>query len=118
MSVGVYIHDFEAMDQYLLNQGTPSSSSPPQLSAGASHAWGQLQAHHGGASAQPLPGAAKASKSEKYLQLGQKAERDGNLAVARLHYRVASRLGSKAAQDRLDEWETASSSTQIAGARR
>jgi hypothetical protein len=118
MSVGVYIHDFEAMDQYLLNQGTPTSSRLPQLSGGALHAWGQLQAHHGRASVPSLPDTAKASKSDKYWQLGQKAEREGNVAVARLHYRVASRHGSKAAQDRLDAWDAASSPTQIAGARR
>jgi hypothetical protein len=118
MSVGVYIHDFEAMDQYLLSQGSNPSGVSPPLTGNARHAWGQLQAHHGSVSAEPRPDPQKASKSEKYWQLGQKAEREGNLSVARLHYRVASRHGSKAAQDRLDEWDAAATSTQIAGARR
>lgn len=115
MSVGVFIHDFEAMDQYLLSQGT--SQPAPQLTGGARHAWEQLQAHHGPVSAKSLPDPTTATKSEKYWQLGQKAEREGKLSVAKLHYKVASRHGSKAAQNRLEEWDATSTATQIAGGR-
>lgn len=116
MSVGVYIHDIEAMDQYLLNQGSsPASKSSTQLTGNARNAWDQLQAHQGRVPVQMLPDAAQASKSDKYWQLGQKAEREGNLSVARLHYRVASRHGSKAAQNRLEALDQTSTSTQFAG---
>ena len=119
MSVGVYIHDFEAMDQYLLNQGSgPAADVPPQLSGGTRHAWELLQADRGPVPIKPLPDDAKASKSEKYWQLGQIAEREGNLNVARLHYRMASRHGSKIAQNRLEQWDAVPASTQIAGRRR
>lgn len=119
ISAGVYIHDFEAMDQYLLNQGkSPAAQASPQLTGGARHAWEQLEAHHGVVSVpKPLPDAQQASTSQKYWLLGQKAEREGNLSVARLHYRLASRHGSQAAQSRLDAWDQSQPSTQIAGAK-
>jgi hypothetical protein len=118
MSVGVTIHDFAAMDEYLLSQGSASAHPSPQLAGNALRAYEQLQAHHGGASARAVADPLAASKSEKYFLLGQKAEREGKPQVARLHYRVASRQGSKAAQDRLDELDAAPTSTQVAGAGR
>ncbi len=118
MSVGVYIHDFEAMDQYLLNRGSSPGDASPQLTGGARHAWELLQTDRGQVPIQPLPDTARASKSEKYWQLGQNAEREGHLNVARLHYRMASRHGSKSAQNRLDQWDAAPVSTQMAGQRR
>jgi hypothetical protein len=114
MSVGVYIHDFAAMDEYLLSQGTPSTGDAPELSSNARHAFEQLQAHHGRPSTKPLPDPVAASKAEKYWLLGQKAEREGKLSVARLHYRAASRQGSKAAQNRLAALD-APAGTQVAG---
>lgn len=106
MSVGVYIHDFEAMDRYLLNQGN-SGSDPSRLSGNARHAWDQLSASHRGAKAVSKPSPKPLDKAQKYWQLGQKAEREGKRSVARLHYRIASRYGSEAAETRLAQWEAA-----------
>ena len=105
MSVGVYIHDFEAMDRYLLNQGNPVRD-PSGLSGNARHAWDQLSSHRG-AKAVSNPGPKPSDKAQKYWQLGQKAEREGKLSVARLHYRIASRYGSEAAETRLARWDDA-----------
>jgi hypothetical protein len=106
MSVGVYIHDFEAKDQYLHNQGTnPSAGS--RLYGNAGHAWNQLQARQGTRPSTPQPTANAVSKSDKFWRLGQSAEQEGNLTVARLHYRIASKHGSQAATAKLAQWESA-----------
>ena len=106
MSVGVYIHDFEAMDRYLLSQGA-NAPRDPQLTGNARHAWEQLSARHQSSSAvQTVPDPQPAAKSAKYWRLGQKAEREGNLSVARLHYRIASRYGSEPAKSRLAELDS------------
>lgn len=115
MSVGVYIHDFEAMDRHLLSQGTPASvSSNPRLTGRTRHAWNQLQQQHGGRPSSQTPASPKLAKSEKYWRLGQKAEQDGKRSVARLHYRIASKYGSKAAKARLAEWNSANAAAEIA----
>ena len=100
MSVGVYIHDFDEMDRYLLGQA--SSTSRTRLSGNAAHAYRQLQSRHGGrivSRQAPKP----ISKAEKYWALGQKAEKEGKPHIARLHYRIADKYGSKPAQARLVE---------------
>lgn len=49
MSVSVYIHDFEAMDEALLNAGKPDTtrSAEKPHNYRAAHAWRSLQAGHG-----------------------------------------------------------------------
>lgn len=48
MSVSVYIHDFEAMDEALLNEAArvPVRREKTPLSSRAAHAWRSLEAHH------------------------------------------------------------------------
>lgn len=48
MSVSVYIHDFEAMDEALLNEAarSPSRHDRKQLNPRAAHAWRSLEAGH------------------------------------------------------------------------
>lgn len=109
MSVGVTIHDFEAMDHYLLNQA--SSTATPRganLSGNARHALEQLQAQQGGrpAAIPTPPPSATLAKAEKFWLLGQKAENEGKISVAKLHYRIASKYGSHAAKARLAQWDS------------
>jgi hypothetical protein len=115
MSVGVYIHNFEAMDQYLLNQGT-NASAGSRLSGNAGHAWNQLQARQGTRPSAPQPTANSVSQSEKFWRLGHSAERKGNLTVARLHYRIASKHGSQAATARLAQWNDSDAPEKVATA--
>jgi hypothetical protein len=112
LSVGVSIHDFEAMDRYLLSQGT-SAPDNPQLTGNARHAWEQLSAGQQPSTRASVPQREPAGKSEKYWQLGQKAEREGNLSVARLHYRIASRYGSEVAKTRLVQWDSSNPSDGV-----
>ncbi len=111
VSVGVYVHDFEAMDQYLLNQGTTSSpAGSSHLSGNAGHAWNQLQARHSGLPSTAQIAPQPAAKSEKYWRLGQQAEREGKRSVAKLYYRIAGKYGSEAAKTRLVQWDASESS--------
>lgn len=115
MSVGVYIHDFEAMDRYLLSQGTSPTVAPgAQLSGNARHAFEQLQAHHGGSPAPSTPPSETIAKAEKFWFLGQRAEKEGKLSVAKLHYRIASKYGSNAATVRLAHWDSEDPASAIA----
>lgn len=116
MSVGVYIHDFEAMDRYLLSQGHAGANPRgSRLAGNAHHAFQQLQSHHGAspATAPTLPSTTLA-KSEKYWLLGQKAEKDGKRSVAKLHYRIASKYGSNAAKTRLANWDSPNAAPTLA----
>ncbi len=78
MSVNVYIHDFEAMDRYLLGQAPAAPAANPQLTGNARHAWSQLQAEHGPVFPQRLPDPQTLSKAEKYWRLGQARSRKAN----------------------------------------
>lgn len=114
-SVGVYIHDFEAMDRMLLNQGAsvlrPASDpfSPHQhwqqqlLSPRDSDKTASgLDRATAGSSARAETAAQ--SKAQRFYQLGQKAEEkyaSPNIAI--LHYRAAEKYGSLAASERLRE---------------
>ena len=114
MSVNVYIHDFEAMDRYLLGQAPAAPPASSQLTGNAHHAWNQLQAQHGPVSSQVLPDPSRLSKSEKYWRLGQQAEQEGNRSVARLHYRIAMKYGSQPAKTRLAQLKAAEAHSAVA----
>lgn len=110
-SVSVYIHDFAAMDAYLLNQGGPSA---PSVSGRSGHAYRQLSRPRSQmrASLPPDPAdvrraAAPVNKADKYLKLGEAAEKRNSLSVARLHYKVAAKYGSQAAAARLRSLDSA-----------
>ncbi len=114
MSVHVTIHDFEAMDRYLLGQAPAAPAARSQLTGNARHAWNQLQAQHGPVSAPSLPAPQTLSKAEKYWRLGQQAEQEGKLSVARLHYRIASKYGSGAAKTRLAQLKVVGNDSAVA----
>lgn len=106
MSVSVYIHDFAAMDEYLLNQASPLPSYG--MTPYATHAYSEISR-----GTPPVAGALKSSpeqqevtglqKAAKYLELGLQAEQDGKPGVARLHYQMAARHGSEEASQKLTE---------------
>lgn len=116
-SVSVYIHDFEAMDRYLLN------SAPRSIREAAAHPsdhWrDQLhapEAHNqpGSSIAREKQAASQArtqAKAQRFYELGKQAEQKhvtSNIAI--LHYTAAAKYGSLPAQQRLKELKAESTS--------
>lgn len=122
MRTHVYIHDFEAMDRYLLSVGTTrlnSVSDDHVLTGPAAYAYRQLLANNrsrtssrdlrssGGISSARNSGRQITytppgkSSSARYLKLAERAERQGKTSLARLHYRMAAKKGSQTAAARL-----------------
>ncbi len=98
--VSVWIHDFEAMDEYLLSQPTPFRAGP----AGAADPWPRRLAEAQDArNARPAAGSpdpklnsARNEKSRRaeavtFFERGLKAEAGGKANVARIYYQMASR---------------------------
>lgn len=115
--VSVYIHDFDAMDEYLLNQPTPSrgaplaSSRPFELqgagSAVARDRWTQRLNAATQGSAGPMAmslaelraqhqreQAARHEEALKWFERGVNAEASGKANVARVYYQMAARRAS------------------------
>uniref|UniRef100_A0A7C2NWB3 Uncharacterized protein n=1 Tax=Schlesneria paludicola TaxID=360056 RepID=A0A7C2NWB3_9PLAN len=100
MSVGVYIHDLQAMDEALLAQGRGvgiADDVQPYVS--------RLTARRGGPAAvpadrmsQPVDHVAQAARFEL---LAREAEAKGKASVARLHWQMAAKYGSAAASEKL-----------------
>ncbi|QDU10534.1 hypothetical protein [Gimesia aquarii] len=116
-SVGVYIHDFEAMDRFLLKSATSTASRiEPPFQTNHSY-WKQqlLSQHFQTAKSKNFSGSfgksqrsslhlnqITRSKAERFFELGQKAERKyATSNVAKLHYRMAAKYGSVKAKERL-----------------
>ncbi len=105
-SVGVYIHDFESMDQFLLNSAPsaaryssrnhyldqmyykkPQSSQQTKVRDRA-HTFNSLELRE--------------LKAKRFFELGQSAEKKhATSTVAKLHYRMAAKYGSQKAKSRL-----------------
>lgn len=118
-SVGVYIHDFEAMDRMLLNSAPLSSGTRRGLyQNGPAHWQQQLLSQHARtagskrdfSSRTPLPNSVSPpqertqSKAERFFELGQSAEeKHATPNIAILHYRMAVKYGSTKAQARLQK---------------
>ncbi len=107
----VYIHDFEAMDQYLLNQGTFQTASRYSFSTRRkSTAYSLLfqrkklrPMRSNVSSSSRSPAVSRASKVARSMKLAKRAEQRGKLSLARLHYRVAAKYGSNIASKRILE---------------
>ena len=96
ISTHVYIHDLQAMDEAILNSG-PSESSTSKSSIGSRLVRSKGQE-------QPVdPIASPAEKASKFEQLARKADEAGKPGVAKLHWQVAAKYGSKLAETRLAE---------------
>lgn len=97
MSTSVYIHDLRAMDEALLNS-VPDSPSPANIrSSGRSSV----------DVATPADAASPAEKALKFERLAKQAEASGKPGVAKLHWQMAAKFGSRLASEKL----AASSST-------
>lgn len=96
MTTHVYIHDLQAMDEALLNSG-PSESNISIRSI-------NLTLVRSKEREQPVdPVASSADKAAKFEQLARKAVEAGKPGVAKLHWQVAAKYGSKLAETRLAE---------------
>lgn len=95
MSVSVYIHDMQAMDQAILNSGPPSREA------------GRAIPGYTARKMEREPVAQKevspVEKALKFEQLARKADEAGKAGVAKLHWQMAAKYGSKAAEERLAE---------------
>ena len=114
MDVGVYIHDLDAMDEFLLSQPTRFNTSRVQPATPASRAWSSLRsagdrrrsstAAHASTPA-PQVGPPRTNDNGQqaafYLEKAKTAEARGKDAVATICYRMAARYGSKTAQLKL-----------------
>lgn len=122
-SVSVHIHDFEAMDRYLLNSA-PRSLRQNAVSDPTEHWRRQLLSPAAGRQAgsitrqQQQAAEARArtdAKAHRFYELGKQAEKKHatpNIAI--LHYRVAAKYGSLPAQQRLKELKAESASVTAA----
>ncbi len=101
MRVSAYIHDFQAMDEALLNQPTAFNRGLTQPQLQVARAIGQrVQSAQAGRGALDVAGLraqrlqeeqARSSESAGLLERGQAAEAAGKLKVARLYYQMAYR---------------------------
>lgn len=110
LTTTVTIHDFQAMDEYLLRSANAQSTRNRSLNGVAANAYEQLTGSE--VSAPPVnsppqrrpmheSGSSSSSRADRFFQLGLAAESRGQTGVARLHFQTAVRLGSQAAVDRL-----------------
>ena len=116
-SVSVYIHDFEAMDQMLLNSA-PRVLRDTRNDPSAHQHWRDqllnqtvtIQATETGSS-KPLRNASemRSTKAERFYELGRQAEKKHSTpTIAILHYTNAEKYGSTKAAARLQELTTTS----------
>jgi hypothetical protein len=104
MRVSAYVHDFEAMDQYLLSQPTAFNRGLTQPQVQVARAIGQrvedARAAPAGRPALDVAGLraqrlqeqqARSGEAAGLLERGQAAEAAGKLKVARLYYQMAYR---------------------------
>tara|TARA_R110002111_G_scaffold258083_1_gene326846 strand:- start:83222 stop:83857 length:636 start_codon:yes stop_codon:yes gene_type:complete len=121
-SVGVYIHDFEAMDRMLLNSSAPASlRNSGANQADLQHWKQQLLSQHAQTSGSLRAADSRVpfqhpispsntmtqSKAERFFELGQNAEeKHATPNIAILHYRMAVKYGSTRAKTRLQKLST------------
>ena len=104
MRVSAYVHDFQAMDEYLLNQPTAFNRGLTQPQGQVARAIGQrvedARAAPAGRPALDVASLraqrlqeeqARSSESAGLLERGQAAESAGKVSVARLYYQMAYR---------------------------
>ncbi len=140
--VSAYIHDFQAMDEYLLGQPSPRSQASSALRTlpGPVESTSRGPALVVQTSAMPAPVPPRAAKSgplsmsvaelrarnaqaalarsrqaEDYFQRGQKAEVEGKASVARTYYQMAARRATGDLKDRITARLTLISSAALAG---
>jgi hypothetical protein len=95
MSVSVYIHDLQAMDEAILNSA-PSFQESHRPVPG-------LSSRRSERGPMPEKEVSPVEKAIKFEQLARKADEAGKTGVAKLHWQMAAKYGSKAADERLAE---------------
>lgn len=95
MSVSVFIHDLQAMDEELLNS-RPASSDARRPATG-------VTSYKSAREKVPEVAESPVEKAAKFEQLARKADQAGKTSVAKLHWQMAAKYGSKAAEERLAE---------------
>ncbi|QDV18971.1 hypothetical protein Pan153_36320 [Gimesia panareensis] len=118
-SVSVYIHDFDAMDRYLLNSA-PQSMRRTTASDPSDHWRNQLLSpapqDPPGSSALQKQRAAETkartqTRAQRFYELGKQAEqKHATPNIAILHYTAAAKYGSLPAQQRLKELKSGADS--------
>lgn len=106
-TASVYIHDFQAMDEALLNAGRAKNNQYRERMAHLSSRRESPSINEAVMNSQPSP-QEKVVKSE---ELARQAEKQGKTSVARLHWQMAAKYGSKTATKRLSELNSQPSST-------
>ncbi len=96
MSVSVFVHDLQAMDEALLNQGPTTPSESDMWSARLNQRRAQSNAGVNSAVVEDT-----ASQAARYEQLAREAESRRKFSIARMHWQVAAKLGSPVARQRL-----------------
>ncbi len=91
MSTSVYIHDLRAMDEALLNS-VPDSPTPSAIRGGN---------RMPPSAADRAEVASPAEKVQKFERLARQAEAAGKPGVAKLHWQMAAKYGSKLASEKL-----------------
>lgn len=102
MSVHVYIHDLQSMDEEILNSAPSTSESRrpiPSFGSKKSDREPNLEKE-----------VSPVEKAIKFEQLARKADDAGKSGVARLHWQMAAKYGSRAAAERLAQLSKAPSS--------
>ncbi len=107
LTTTVTIHDFQAMDEYLLRSASEHSSPNRSLQGVAGNAFEQLTDSDvrsipmSSTLRRPAEQLSTSSRADRFFQLGLAAESRGQTGVARLHFQTAVRLGSQKAADHL-----------------
>jgi len=118
VSTRVWIHDLRAMDDFLLRQRRRASGSQtgPPLPGNAEHAYRSLMNRPVRNRVTNTPSTSRTGQPRtvsppsvstdedpavKFYRLGQRAEQRGRHSLARLHFRMAAKHGSKAAAAKL-----------------
>lgn len=129
LRVSAYIHDFQAMDEYLLSQpslrsAAASTPRPPALvvrinampaaaparaakSGPLSMSVAELRARNAQAAL------ARSRQALDYFQRGQKAEVEGKANIAGIYYQMAARRATGDLKDRITAWLTLIGSTAL-----
>ena len=102
MTAHVFIHDLAELDRAVLNQAPRVEADDQWRDANARHAYRSLMSGSRKHDIEPqaIPDG-EGDRAAKFLHLGREAEARKALPIARLHYRVAAKYGSRAAEERL-----------------
>ena len=123
-SVSAYVHDFEAMDRYLLSRPTSSRAAQPRVAGGRPQADGPsasapdvwqkrlaaAQATSGGKAVMSVARLraqhlreeqARQEEALKWFERGRQAQASGKAGVARVYYQMAARRATGTLKDQI-----------------